>query len=477
MPFTYRGKVAQEKNSAREALFEWHKDNKNDEKDAFLTIIVSLTQTKTSMQVAGFKKLHYQGIGSSAIFFSGLEHQSCYAEDGTMKIAMFCTKRYDFLLNVMNGDNVYPERMLVTRTSMENVPEEYKHKVHVLYLTTDIMQIMERKGKKLLKDPAKLQGITGTYMRMAKWDDATGQCVDRNIFVRLLLNMYNSLKGTKYTTAENDNERHTRNKFQDYNFCSAGIHFMQTFENGPQDPHIDYPWDVINQKERKEIKPVIAFAPLKKEGLMINLWLPHNNSPSIIDNRCSDTTKRYFPYKLMVKYGQIAFLDGDVIHGGGLTPSGQRIHIYMASPFVLADKGNTHYTEGKTESAEADMKTNLLIPPIDRSDYKQVWVKDHINSKFSEPWKMENDKIKKELNSVRILHNLRSNRNIDKLYADDASTIVSWKDSKARYDDVTKICDENRGMYCECPVDEYHERCNNNEMGNCKWKKVFVDES
>ena len=37
------------KNGAKEALFEWHKDNENEELEAFITIIVSLAGTKTSM--------------------------------------------------------------------------------------------------------------------------------------------------------------------------------------------------------------------------------------------------------------------------------------------------------------------------------------------------------------------------------------------------------------------------------------------
>ena len=87
----------------------------------------------------------------------------------------------------------------------------------------------------------------------------------------------------------------------------------------------------------------------------------------------------------MVKYGQIAFLDGDVIHGGGLTPSGKRCHVYMCSPLVYDTKLNEHYREGETPTPKSDMKNHLLIPLIDRSNYNKQWVQDKINSQFDEP--------------------------------------------------------------------------------------------
>lgn len=114
---------------AREALFDWHKDNVHDDKNSFLSVIVNLTCTKTSMQIAGFKEFHYDGIGNTAIFYSGLEHRSCYSEDGTMKLAMFCAKKKDFTLDVMMGNNIYPPNMIITRTTLSNVPDEYKKKL------------------------------------------------------------------------------------------------------------------------------------------------------------------------------------------------------------------------------------------------------------------------------------------------------------------------------------------------------------
>ena len=80
------------KDGAPEAVFYWHIDRKFELKDAYLSVIVNLRDTKTSMQVAGYKEYFYDGIGSAAIFYSKLWHKTGIAEDGTMKVAFFCGK-------------------------------------------------------------------------------------------------------------------------------------------------------------------------------------------------------------------------------------------------------------------------------------------------------------------------------------------------------------------------------------------------
>ena len=113
---------------------------------------------------------------------------------------------------------------------------------------------------------------------------------------------------------------------------------METTKNRPQDPHIDYKWDTVHQQNRIDMKPVIAFAPLEVDGLMINVWLRDEKSVSKIETNCIHENTRFFPHKLILSLGQIAFIDGDVIHGGGITPSGKRCHMYMCSPDVYAEK-------------------------------------------------------------------------------------------------------------------------------------------
>ena len=54
-----------------------------------LTQVYILTDTKSSMQVAGFDEIMYGGPGSGYLFFSDAYHRSGFAEPGTIKIAFF----------------------------------------------------------------------------------------------------------------------------------------------------------------------------------------------------------------------------------------------------------------------------------------------------------------------------------------------------------------------------------------------------
>ena len=76
-----------------------------------------------------------------------------------MKHAMFCTKRDDFTLEVMKGNNIYPEHMIITRTSLNNVPDEYKENINVLYLPQYIFEIIEQIGLKKLQQKNRLRKI------------------------------------------------------------------------------------------------------------------------------------------------------------------------------------------------------------------------------------------------------------------------------------------------------------------------------
>lgn len=221
-------------------------------------------------------------------------------------------------------------------------------------------------------------------MKMINWDDSRN-VYDGQTLKAEILNLYNSINNTEYQIAEQDCQRRTRNNSTNSNACKIGIHFMRTFKNEPQEPHIDYPWKSVKNTNKKKMKPVIAFAPLENDGLMINLWLDKANSVGSIENNCRDNTKRLFPYKLMLRAGQIAFIDGDVIHGGGLTPSGKRCHVYMCSPDDYAIKKNEHHKDGVPASEFSDMKHEKLIPLIDYSEYDNLWVQDKLNAQLVEP--------------------------------------------------------------------------------------------
>jgi hypothetical protein len=74
---------------AQEALFGWHRDNDGNRTDARMTVIFSLTATKSSMQVLGFNEFHYDKPGCGIAFISNYWHRSIKAEPGTIKLALF----------------------------------------------------------------------------------------------------------------------------------------------------------------------------------------------------------------------------------------------------------------------------------------------------------------------------------------------------------------------------------------------------
>ena len=121
-------------------------------------------------------------------------------------------------------------------------------------------------------------------------------------------------------------------------FYETKYHFLETNEAFAQDPHIDYQWNNIDECNNKIVKPVIGFVPLSKDGMMINVWFPDHYGEHVIKSEGRYGKTLFFPYKLQVPEGKIAFLNGDVIHGGGLLPSGRRCHIYLSDTRTMGSR-------------------------------------------------------------------------------------------------------------------------------------------
>ena len=59
--------------------FAWHVDHKDtDLTDRLVTIVVLLHGTNTGMQVYGFDRFGYEGVGSAAMFAGAAVHRSVY---------------------------------------------------------------------------------------------------------------------------------------------------------------------------------------------------------------------------------------------------------------------------------------------------------------------------------------------------------------------------------------------------------------
>lgn len=85
-----------------------------------LSIVLSLTDTASSMQVAGYDEIMYQGSGSASCFLSNATHRSGFAERGTKKIAFFFG-----LESKMDTYETYPK---IVRAPLPSLPLFYDKK-------------------------------------------------------------------------------------------------------------------------------------------------------------------------------------------------------------------------------------------------------------------------------------------------------------------------------------------------------------
>ena len=146
------------------------------------------------------------------------------------------------------------------------------------------------------------------------------------------------------------------------------MNFLNTTKVLPQSPHVDYQWKWMDDNADGEMKPSIMFLPLTEDGLMVNVWLRNPKSPSLITKFNKSESNLYLPYKLFLKKGEIAFLDGDVIHAGGLMPSGLRCHGYLYQSKHEKYQVNTFHERGKTN---LDLNEECITPHRDYVKYKE----------------------------------------------------------------------------------------------------------
>eukprot|EP00966_Prymnesium_polylepis_P115999 2681264-Prymnesium_polylepis.2 len=71
-----------------QACFAWHQDNLNNP-HTVISMVFLLSDTTSSMQVAGQPPFAYDGVGSGVIFPSEAHHRSGPASPGTLKITFF----------------------------------------------------------------------------------------------------------------------------------------------------------------------------------------------------------------------------------------------------------------------------------------------------------------------------------------------------------------------------------------------------
>ena len=213
---------------------------------------------------------------------------------------------------------------------------------------------------------------------MAQWTPGKNETYNMQIVQNAIIDLYNTIEGTKFVPNIQIEKITTRAVMQKTEACQMIFHFINTKKIYPQDPHIDYNWKAFEDQKENKIKPSIMFLPLSDDGYIVNVWCRSNDSKLTIKNDERNNDHIYLPYKLIVPKGQVAFLHGDIIHGGGIAPSGERCHGFLYHPSHEKYRGNMpidHSGENKLLSQTckipySDCK-NLGIKPYENILKKQ----------------------------------------------------------------------------------------------------------
>lgn len=124
--------------------------------------------------------------------------------------------------------------------------------------------------------------------------------------------------------------------------------FLATESTFPQPAHVDYEWHIL-ESENGGDGLQIAFFPLTKEGMFLQVW-PRKDEPSIsqIDGQV-----------IYIPYGRLLVLPAKTIHGGGFRTTQEgltgnlRFHLYLSRENTQLPIHQTNkYTEPKDRRKE-----------------------------------------------------------------------------------------------------------------------------
>mgnify|MGYP003334252582 CR=1 FL=1 len=157
---------------AKEAVFGYHIDQQDDLKKAYLSVIINLKDTNSSMRVAGYKEYCYGGIGSAAVFYSDLWHQTCKAEPGTMKVSLFCEKVEIKKIKKYYVKNTYPDWLCINGGNIEQFHSIHQNSIHIEKMDQETLGWFEYAGDEhLSKLESKSNSIKGTKIQMVEWEN------------------------------------------------------------------------------------------------------------------------------------------------------------------------------------------------------------------------------------------------------------------------------------------------------------------
>ena len=295
---------------AKETIFKWHQDNKDDQKESVLTCIVLLNQKTTSMQICGYQKTVYTGAGTCILFLSGLIHRSFTADDGTYKLALFCkndensySSRKQLLLNTFYG--TLKKELILNRLNMAEIGNEFEKRIKIEQFTDQENKFLQ----KLLIEYDSVGSnaftkISNTNMSMVKVSSRSMSGF--SILEERFLKVFSSMRGNQNFRNNFDQPVSTRSAKLIENSVQVKCLILKTDNNQspkPQAPHIDYQWECFKNdiNLRKElIKPAIALWPLDNTGMIVNVWSDDSSSCSKIDLKDNDKYMVMTPYKLIL---------------------------------------------------------------------------------------------------------------------------------------------------------------------------------
>ena len=176
----------------------------------------------------------------------------------------------------MDGSKPYPDNLIITRTTMNNIPEEFRGKIRIFNKIDVFDQIVKDEGTHRMKQ-GKVVPITSTNMKMYKWED-TNRTEQRQQMENSLFEMYNIGKKSKMKSVATDKNVKTRSKSGSSMTSTIGVTFLETLDNEknpilttPQDPHIDYLWEHVTNISKDDFIPTIGFTPIENSCVMINI--------------------------------------------------------------------------------------------------------------------------------------------------------------------------------------------------------------
>ena len=165
----------------------------------------------------------------------------------------------------------------------------------------------------------------------------------------------------------------------------------------------------------------------------------------------------------------IAFLDGDVIHGGGLSPSGSRCHIYLCDTSTMGSRSNTFCQKEDENKSLVDV---CRVPVEDYYWYNNEWAQNQLHNKTS----IDKCIKEKDIDEYHVLTERIPNPLIEILYDGEGIIDEALGMFLNKYE-YRKDCELRQSMCVECYHDCCNEYCQNCDISKNDTKNTFVGDS